>query len=150
MNISNISPAVGSIGKKKRIGRGNASGQGRTAGKGHKGYKSRSGARGKMHFEGGQMPLMRRLPKRGMKIFSKSFRSKKKYQIINIETIVECNEKKIDINVLFSKGAIHSDKVLVKVLSSGEIKKAVDISAHKFSQNAIKKIENAGGKVTFL
>ena len=74
MKISDVKPAENSIFNRKRIGRGNASGQGRTAGKGHKGYKSRSGASGKLHFEGGQMPLMRRLPKRGMLLFSKELK----------------------------------------------------------------------------
>ena len=87
----------GSISNRKRIGRGNASGQGRTAGKGHNGYKARSGTKAKFHFEGGQTPLMRRLPKRGMKIFSKSYRYKNYYQIINLEKFDYLDSKKIDI-----------------------------------------------------
>ena len=84
MSLSSLKPAKGSIRNTKRIGRGNATGQGRTAGKGHKGYKSRSGTKAKLHFEGGQTPLARRLPKRGMKIFSKSYRHKINYQIVNL------------------------------------------------------------------
>ena len=128
MKLSGLTPAKGSVSNRKRIGRGNASGQGRTAGKGHKGYKSRSGASGKLHFEGGQMPLMRRLPKRGMKIFSKNYRSKIKFQIINLEKLGSFNVKKIDVKFLYEKGIIqnsHCDRILVlltkmKTMISGE------------------------------
>jgi len=145
-----LKPAKKSIFNRKRIGRGNASGQGRTAGKGHKGYKSRSGASGKLHFEGGQMPLMRRLPKRGMKIFSKNHRYKIKYQIINLEKINNFSVKKIDLKFLLDKGLIKNLRNDVKILSKGNIDKPFEISAHSFSRNAIDKIENAGGKVNFL
>ena len=84
-----LNPSKGSVKNKKRIGRGNASGQGRTAGKGHKGYKSRSGTKAKLHFEGGQTPLARRLPKRGMKIFSKVYRTKSAYQTINLQDLLD-------------------------------------------------------------
>ena len=145
-----LKPAKGSVFNKKRIGRGNSSGQGRTAGKGHKGYKSRSGASGKLHFEGGQMPLMRRLPKRGMKIFSKNHRYKKGFQIVNLEKISDFNIKKIDIDFLFKKGLIKCNKKEVKILSKGDLTKPIEFFVHSFSQNAIKKIENAGGKVNFI
>ena len=152
MELSSLKPAKGSISNKKRIGRGNASGQGRTAGKGHKGYKSRSGTGGKLHFEGGQMPLMRRLPKRGMKIFTKQRRKLKanQYKIVNVDLLDKFNVKKIDIDFLFKNGIINNNKVCVKVLSMGEIKNPIEISAHKFSENAIKKIEKAGGKAIFI
>ena len=152
MELSSLKPAKGSISNKKRIGRGNASGQGRTAGKGHKGYKSRSGAGGKLHFEGGQMPLMRRLPKRGMKIFTKQRRKLKanQYKIVNLDLLDKFNVKKIDIDFLVKNGIVNNNKVCVKVLSMGEIKKPIEISAHKFSENAIKKIEKAGGKAIFI
>ena len=152
MELSSLKPAKGSISNKKRIGRGNASGQGRTAGKGHKGYKSRSGTGGKLHFEGGQMPLMRRLPKRGMKIFTKQRRKLKANQckIINLDLLGKFNVKKIDIDFLVKNGIINNDKVCVKILSMGVIKKPIEISAHKFSENAIKKIEKAGGKAIFI
>tara|TARA_B100000029_G_scaffold194130_1_gene192162 strand:+ start:660 stop:1118 length:459 start_codon:yes stop_codon:yes gene_type:complete len=152
MKISDITPAENSIFNKKRIGRGNASGQGRTAGKGHKGYKSRSGASGKLHFEGGQMPLMRRLPKRGMLLFSKERRKKvaNKYQIINLEKIVGFNVKKIDIKFLVKKGIIKNENIPVKILSRGDVEKPIEISAQKFSQTAVEKIEKAGGKANFI
>ena len=150
MKISDIKPAQGSVFNKKRIGRGNASGQGRTAGKGHKGYKSRSGASGKLHFEGGQMPLMRRLPKRGMNLFSKVRRLKVKYQIINLDKISSFNVKKIDIKFLVDKGLIKNKNIAVKILSKGELKSPMEISAHRFSESAIKKIEKSGGKVNFI
>ena len=150
MKISDIKPASGSVFNKKRIGRGNASGQGRTAGKGHKGYKSRSGASGKLHFEGGQMPLMRRLPKRGMLLFSKIHRKKIKYQIVNLEKLSSYNVKKIDIKFLVSKGIIKNKNVLVKILSKGDLNSPIEISAQRFSQAAIEKIEKSGGKVKFI
>ena len=152
MKISDIKPAKNSVFNRKRIGRGNASGQGRTAGKGHKGYKSRSGASGKLHFEAGQMPLMRRLPKRGMLLFSKERRKKaaNKYQIINLEKIVDFNVKKIDPKFLVTKGIIKNEKIHVKILSKGDLVKPIEVSAQKFSQTAIEKIEKAGGKVHFI
>ena len=140
-----LNPTKGSVSSKKRIGRGNATGQGRTAGKGHKGYKSRSGASSRLHFEGGQMPLARRLPKRGFtNIFSKAV------QIVNISTIDKLDLKKIDIDTLYDIGVINKKSIPVKILGNGEIKKAIEISAHFFSQSSIKKIEKAGGKVIYL
>ena len=105
-----------------------------------------------MHFEGGQMPLMRRLPKRGMKIFTKQRRKLKanQYKIVNLDLLDKFNVKKIDIDFLVKNGIINNNKVCVKVLSMGEIKKPIEISAHKFSENAIKKIEKAGGKAIFI
>ena len=145
MELSKLSPAQGSISDKKRIGRGNATGQGRTSGKGHKGYKSRSGSSSRLHFEGGQMSLARRLPKRGFtNIFSKEI------QIVNLNTIEKLALKKIDIDVLYDKGAISKKNVPVKILANGDIKSAVEVCAHSFSQSAIKKIEKAGGKVIYL
>ena len=146
----NLKYSEGSVSNRKRIGRGNASGQGRTAGKGHKGYKSRSGTKAKFHFEGGQTPLMRRLPKRGMKIFSKSYRYKNYYQIINLEKVSSLDSNKIDIDYLYSKNLIKYKNMPLKVLSKGEISKPVEISAHFFSKNAIDKIEKAGGKAIYI
>ena len=140
----------GSISNRKRIGRGNASGQGRTAGKGHKGYKSRSGTKAKFHFEGGQTPLMRRLPKRGMKIFSKSYRYKNYYQIINLEKFDYLDSKKIDIDYLYKKNLIKYKNLPLKILSKGELSKSIEVSAHLFSKTAIDKIEKAGGKVIYI
>ena len=141
----NLKPIKTSIKSKKRIGRGNASGQGRTSGKGHKGYKSRSGAGSRLHFEGGQMSLARRLPKRGFtNIFSKAV------QIVNVSTIDKLGLKKIDIDILYNKGVINKKNIPVKILGNGDISVSVSISAHSFSQTAIKKIEKSGGKVVYL
>ena len=152
MELNNLKPAKGSVSNRKRIGRGNASGQGRTAGKGHKGYKSRSGASGKLHFEGGQMPLMRRLPKRGMLLFSKERRKKAaaKYQNINLETLTSYKVKKIDIKFLVENGIVKNENISVKILSKGELEKPIEISAQRFSSAAIEKIEKAGGKAKFI
>ena len=145
-----LSPAKGSVKNRKRIGRGNASGQGRTAGKGHKGYQSRSGTKAKLHFEGGQTPLMRRLPKRGMKIFSKSRRYKKTYQIINLDMIVSLNVSKVDADVLYKKGIISNRDIPVKILSNGEIKDKIEFSFEMYSKTAINKIEKAGGIINYI
>jgi len=145
MNLSELKPAKGSIKNKKRIGRGNATGQGRTAGKGHKGYKSRSGASSRLHFEGGQMSLARRLPKRGFtNIFSKEV------QIVNVSTIDKLGIDKIDIDILYNRGVINKKNIPVKILGNGDINNSVEICAHAFSQSAIKKIEKSGGKVVYL
>ena len=145
MELSKLNPAKGSVKTKKRIGRGNATGQGRTAGKGHKGYKSRSGSGSRFYFEGGQMPLMRRIPKRGFtNIFSKEV------QIVSLSTIEKLGLKKIDIDLLYDKGAISKKNVPVKILANGDIKSSVEVCAHFFSQSAIKKIEKAGGKIIYL
>ena len=140
----------GSISNRKRIGRGNASGQGRTAGKGHKGYKSRSGTKAKFHFEGGQTPLMRRLPKRGMKIFSKVHRYKNNYQIINLEKLSKLKVSKIDHGFLYENNLIKSKDIPLKVLSKGDLDKPLEISANFFSKVALEKIEKAGGKAIFI
>ena len=144
--LGNLKPATGSTSSRKRIGRGNASGQGRTAGKGHNGYKSRSGASVRFHFEGGQTPLMRRLPKRG---FS-NYWFKNSFQIVNLESINLIKSKKIDNNSLYENGLIKKIDLPVKILSKGEITKAVEVSANSFSKAAIEKIEKAGGKAIFL
>ena len=145
-----LTPVQGSIKNRKRIGRGNASGQGRTAGKGHKGYKSRSGTKAKLHFEGGQTPLARRLPKRGMKIFSKSYRHKINYQIVNLGDLSSLKVAKVDSKVLFNKGIIKKVDIPVKILANGEFDKKMELSFNMFSKNAIDKIEKVGGKVIFV
>ena len=146
MDLGNLSPAKGSVRNRKRIGRGNATGQGRTAGKGHKGYKSRSGASSRFHFEGGQTPLMRRLPKRG---FS-NYPFKKTVQVVNLDRIQSLGFDKVDVNILIEQGVVKKAYQPVKILSRGEITSAVDISADMFSKTAVEKIEKAGGKVTYL
>ena len=100
MDLGTLKPTKGSISSSKRIGRGNGSGQGRTAGKGHKGYQSRSGTKNRFHFEGGQTPLMRRLPKRG---FS-NYGFRKEVQIVNLEKIVSLEINKVDANILHERG----------------------------------------------
>ena len=145
-----LNPATNSVKSKKRIGRGNATGQGRTAGKGHKGYKSRSGAKARLHFEGGQTPLMRRLPKRGMKIFSKNRRYKNNYETFNLEELSNLKLKKIDNKVLFEKGYIRNANIPIKILGNGNIKHKIEFSFKMFSKNAIDKIEKVGGKVIYI
>jgi|TARA_B110000263_G_scaffold45602_1_gene37654 large subunit ribosomal protein L15 len=140
----------GSISNRKRIGRGNATGQGKTAGKGHNGYKARSGTKAKFHFEGGQTPLMRRLPKRGMKIFSKVHRYKNNYQIINLEKLSNLKVSKIDHDFLYKNNLIKSNNIPLKVLSKGDLDKPLEISANFFSKIALEKIEKAGGKAIFI
>ena len=104
MNLGTLKPNKGSTHRTKRIGRGNGSGQGRTAGKGHKGYQSRSGTKNRFHFEGGQTPLMRRLPKRG---FS-NYGFRKEVQIVNLDKIASMEIEKVDTDILYEKGVIHT------------------------------------------
>ena len=150
MSLDNLSPAKGSIRNKKRIGRGNATGQGRTAGKGHKGYKSRSGASNKFHFEGGQTPLARRIPKRGLGTGKfNHMQTKSTVQIINLNIIESLGLDKVDVNILVENGLIKKANNPVKILGSWEITKSVEVSADMFSKSAIEKIEKAGGKVIY-
>ena len=120
MNLSNLKPAKGSTSNRKRIGRGNASGQGRTAGKGHKGYKSRSGTKAKLHFEGGQTPMARRLPKRGMGKgkFNHLSSSKKIVQIVNIADLSSLKKKDID---KYLKNCDNVFKIISKSIKENKI-----------------------------
>ena len=145
MDLGTLKPTKGSISSSKRIGRGNGSGQGRTAGKGHKGYQSRSGTKLRFHFEGGQTPLMRRLPKRG---FS-NYGFRKEVQIVNLEKIVSLKIDKVDVNILHEKGVIKKIDVPVKILGNGDVKNRIEITADMFSNSAIEKIEKAGGKAVY-
>ena len=145
MNLGKLTPAEGSVRNSKRIGRGNATGQGRTAGKGHKGYHSRSGTKAKFHFEGGQTPLMRRLPKRG---FS-NYGFRKEVQIVNLERIAQLDVDQVTPEILFEKGVVKKADVPVKVLGNGEVTKALEITADSFSKSAVEKLEKAGGKAIF-
>ncbi len=150
MNLNNLSPAKGSVKNSKRIGRGNATGQGRTAGKGHKGYKSRSGAGRKLHFEGGQTPLARRLPKRGMGNGKfNHLRRKNLVQVINLNDLSKIGKKDITPELLYDLGIINKNNPY-KILGNGEIEKSVNVSANMFSKKAIEKIEGAGGTVSFV
>ena len=134
---------VNSVKKSKRVGRGNGSGLGRTSGRGHKGAGQRSGFKHRYWFEGGQMPLYRRVPMRG---FNNS-NFQKSYEIVNLSNISKIKTKNIDSEVLFKNGLISSLFSAVKILGNGDIDKAYNITASSFSQSAVKKIEKAGGKV---
>ena len=146
MDLSNLKPAIGSTQRRKRIGRGQGSGTGKTAGKGHKGQKARSGGSIKAGFEGGQMPMHRRLPKRGFTSLNKKI-----YALVNLDDL-ECFESgsTVDLEVLGKVGLIRNIHDGVKILGNGEISKALTITAHKFSKSAIEKIEAAGGKVEVI
>ena len=145
MNLGSLKPSKGSVRNSKRIGRGNGSGQGRTAGKGHKGYQSRSGTKNRFHFEGGQTPLMRRLPKRG---FS-NYGFRKEVQIVNLEKIASLKIEKVDANILHEKGVIKKIDIPVKILGNGDVKNPITITADMFSKSAIRKLEKAGGKAIY-
>jgi large subunit ribosomal protein L15 len=145
MNLSKLKPAEGSVSNTKRIGRGNATGQGRTAGKGHKGYQSRSGTKNRFHFEGGQTPLMRRLPKRG---FS-NYGFRKEVQIVNLDRISTLGLDKVNPEILVEKGVVKHSAISVKILGNGNIDNPVEVTAHMFSKSAIEKLEKSGGKAIF-
>jgi large subunit ribosomal protein L15 len=146
MDLSNLRKPKGSTHAKKRIGRGQGSGNGKTAGRGHKGAKSRSGFKRKRGFEGGQMPLHRRVPKRG---FHNPFREE--YQVVNLDTLVERFEVGVDITpeLLRERGLV-SREGPIKVLARGEVGKALTVRAHKFSGKAAEKIAAAGGRAEVL
>jgi len=148
--LSNLTPAKGSRRKVKRIGRGQGSGHGGTATKGHKGAKSRSGHKFKIYFEGGQMPLVRRIPKFGFRPVNRQ-----EMQIVNVETLEKMVESKklsgpITPETLFNAGAISKKNERVKILGNGELKSKLEISAHAFSNSALAKIQAAGGTATVL
>ena len=147
LSLNKLHPAKGSTHKKKRVGRGPGSGLGKTAGRGEKGQKSRSGYSSKIGFEGGQMPLHRRLPKRGFtNIFKKHW----------IEVSLEALEKhfsaddEITPEVLHNRGIIKKAKHDIVVLGNGEISKSLKVSAHRFTKSAREKIEKAGGAATVI
>jgi large subunit ribosomal protein L15 len=144
MNLSNIHAPKKATEKRKRVGRGMGSGMGKTSTRGHKGQRSRSGSRMIRGFEGGQMPLHRRMPKRG---FTNIFR--KEYNIVSLERLVELGETTINPDVLRQAGVIKT-KHPVKILGDGELSVALTVSAHKFSKSAQEKITKAGGKVEVL
>jgi len=145
MDLSNLKPAKGSTKNKKRIGRGQGSGTGGTATRGHKGQKSRSGYSRKTGFEGGQMPLQRRVPKFGFKNINR-----KEYKGINISTLQElADERKItniDVDLLVEAGLARKNS-LVKILGNGELKTKLNVKAHAFSKSAVTAIEAAAGTV---
>jgi large subunit ribosomal protein L15 len=145
MSLSNLRPPKGAKQAKKRIGRGQGSGTGKTAGRGHKGAKSRSGWKMKRGFEGGQMPLHRRVPKRG---FHNPFREE--YDVVNIDTLAERFEAGVAITpeLLRESGLVGSNRI--KVLARGDVGKALTVKAHKFSGKAAEKIAAAGGTTEVL
>lgn len=145
LGLNNLSPAKGSTHKKKRIGRGPGSGTGKTAGKGHKGQKSRSGYSQKIGFEGGQMPLQRRLPKRG---FTNIF--KKEWLEISLAKLEENFNAGDEITpeILHQRGLIKKAKHDLVILGNGDITKSLKISAHRFTKSAKDKIEKAGGSIS--
>jgi large subunit ribosomal protein L15 len=142
MKIHELSPAPGSVKDAKRIGRGHGSGNGKTAGKGHKGQKARSGHGMRAGFEGGQMPLQRRVPKRG---FNNIFATR--YAIVNVSDLNAFdNNAVVDTEALRAKGLVNKAEYGVKILGNGELSKAVTVKAAAFSESAKAKIEAAGGK----
>jgi large subunit ribosomal protein L15 len=147
MDQSKLKPAEGSKHSKKRVGRGQGTGQGVQAGRGHKGAKSRSGYTFKRGFEGGQMPLHRRIPKRG---FHNHFRTE--YAVVNLDTLAERFEAGATItpDVLREQGVIKSGRHPIKVLARGDIAKQLTVRAHKFSGKAAEKIAAAGGAAEVL
>ena len=145
MNLSNIHRPKKATEKRKRVGRGMGSGMGKTSTRGHKGQRSRSGSRMIRGFEGGQMPLHRRLPKRG---FTNIFRVE--YKVINLDRIEGLGVSEIALDDYRKLGLASQKKPLIKILGSGELTSAVTIHAHKFSKAAQEKIEKAGGKVMLL
>ncbi len=148
MDLSNLKPAKGSVKRSKRLGRGQGSGKGGTSTRGHKGAKSRSGYSKKIGFEGGQMPLQRRVPKYGFKNINR-----KEYKGINIGVLQNLAEKnkleKIDIEVLINAGLV-SKNAQVKILGKGTLEKKLEVHAHAFSKSAVAAIEAKNGTVVKL
>jgi len=145
MNLSNLHPAKKSRKNRKRVGRGPGSGYGKTAGRGTKGQKSISGYSRKRGFEGGQMPLHRRVPKRG---FTNIFREE--YSVVNLARLEKITKGEITIKDLVDEGIIKKETERVKILGQGDMVSSKTIHAHKFSQSAQKKIEDAGGKAVLV
>jgi large subunit ribosomal protein L15 len=141
MELNSLKPATGSTRNRKRIGRGTGSGHGKTATKGHKGQKARSGGNVEPGFEGGQMPMQRRLPKRGFNPLSR-----KEYALVNLcQLEVFEAGKTVDVEALLTSGLISRVRDGVKVLADGDLTRALNVKAHKFSAAAKSKIEAAGG-----
>jgi len=142
MSLNKLRPPAGAKHAKKRVGRGPGSGHGKTAGRGHKGAQSRSGFRRKRGFEGGQMPLHRRVPKRG---FHNPFRVE--YAVVNLDTLAEVFDagSSVTPELLRERGLVRDAAAPVKVLGRGELSKQLTVRAHKFSGSAVRKITEAGG-----
>ncbi|MFO7934198.1 MAG: 50S ribosomal protein L15 [Bacteroidales bacterium] len=148
MDLSKLKPAEGSAKKRKRIGRGQGSGYGGTSTRGHKGQKSRSGYSRRTGFEGGQMPLQRRVPKFGFRNINR-----KEYKGINISTLQELADRKklneISVDTLIEAGLVQKDR-LVKILGNGELKSKLNVKAHAFSKSAVKAIEDKEGTAEII
>ena len=144
MKLHQLQPAQGSRKSKKRLGRGPGSGLGKTAGKGHKGMLARSGRANVAGFEGGQMPLARRLPKRG---FHNPFRTE--FAVVNLKTLAALDQN-VTPQVLYEKRIVKKQSKPIKILGLGELDKPMTIEAHKFSQSALRKIEQAGGQAKVI
>jgi large subunit ribosomal protein L15 len=144
MDLSNLKPAAGAKKKKKRVGRGPGSGSGKTSGRGHKGAQSRSGYSYKRGFEGGQMPLHRRVPKRGFN--NTAFRIE--YAVVNLDQLESLFDAGATVNAdtLRAAGLVRGKQSRIKVLARGEVTKALTVHAHKFSGKAAEKLAAAGGK----
>ena len=140
MKLNSLKPVPGSIKNRKRVGRGHGSGLGKSAGRGDKGAGQRSGFKRRTWFEGGQMPLARRLPRRG---FTNIF--KKEFQIINLKSLDGLGVKIIDAQIMFEKGLVRSAFKPIKILGDGELKENLEVTASAFSTSAKEKIEKAGG-----
>ena len=144
-NLSNLKAPAKANSNKKRVGRGMGSGMGKTSTRGHKGQGSRSGSRLMRGFEGGQMPLHRRLPKRG---FTNIF--KKEYTVVNLTRLAELGESNVTPEVLYNRGILKSRNGMVKILGVGELTSKITVTAHKFSASAQEKITKAGGKAEVI
>lgn len=145
ITLANLKPAEGAVKKKKRVGRGPGSGHGKTAGRGMNGQKSRSGYSRSYSFEGGQMPLVRRIPKRG---FTNIF--KQHYNIVNLDVIEKSGLTELRLEDFYEKKLAKDWNALIKILGNGTLTRKVKIEAHKFSKSAIEKIKQAGGEIVVL
>jgi len=145
ITLANLKPAPGAVKDKKRVGRGPGSGNGKTAGRGSKGQRSRSGYSMMRGFEGGQMPLVRRVPKRG---FTNIF--KKQYSIVNLEAIEKSGLDEVTYEAFFEKRLARRTGEMIKVLGNGKLTRKIKIHAHKFSESALKKIKKSGGEAILI
>ena len=151
MRLNELGPAAGSKKDRKRIGRGTGSGHGKTSGRGHKGANARSGAKAHLAYEGGQMPLQRRLPRlKGMARGPHTTARPKVYAPVNVGELAELDRDEVGVEELKAAGMVRRKDNLVKILGDGEVGRAVTVRAHAFSKAAKEKIEAAGGSVEVL
>jgi large subunit ribosomal protein L15 len=151
MRLNELGPVPGSRKDRKRVGRGTGSGQGKTSGRGHKGANARSGAKRNSAYEGGQMPLQRRLPRlKGMARGPHTTARPKVYAPVNVGELAELDRDEVGVEELKAVGVVRRKDNLVKILGEGEIGRAITVRAHAFSKAAKEKIEAAGGKVEVL